>query len=288
MCIGKEVCLALAVVPVVSCVATHIPQPTNSSGNTPVDTSVGAPLPPAAGQWSIHYQEQSIAYHVTRNAVIQTTDSTRQEKSENTAHEKVTLTSVAADSTRFQLSGTVDTFTTNAGRLGSTPPIQLPITVGGSLTASGLAITPGDTTCDPVTSAFATDLQSVFPRLPLTLSSGLQWQDSTETQGCQGGVTTTSKAVRSFSVAGEVTFRGQRVIQINATEAITAEGQGVRQQHQIGLRASGTGHETYFIDASAGRVVHLQRRQILNIFITAEGKETPFMQTVEQEFDLVL
>jgi hypothetical protein len=86
---------------------------------------------------------------------------------------------------------------------------------------------------------------------------------------------------------GEVTYGGQPAIQIEATDSITAEGQGIQLQHQIALTANGTGHATYFIDTTTGRVIHLERAQTLTISIRAEGRNSEFVQTVEQKFDAV-
>ena len=272
-----------------ACISARAPKPTERPDTRPAEPTPEVPATLRAGRWSVRYGEQNISYHVTRHAVIQSPDSTVQrENSTNVTHEKLSLTFQAADSTSFNVSAIADTFVTaTQGRIGVAVAAQVPIEVKAVLSGTGLTIPTieGDTVCNPAASVVAADLHSLFPQFPSTLSSGLRWQDSTQIQGCQGGISTTSKSARSFEVLGEVTFRGHPVIQIEATDSLTAEGQGLQQQHQITLTASGTGHTTYFIDPTIGRVLHLRRVQTLNISIRAEGRDSPFLQTVEQDFD---
>jgi hypothetical protein len=274
-----------------ACVSAHVPQPAQRPDTGPGKQVPVQPATPGNSQWTIRYSERGISYRITRKATIQSSDSMRtRESSTNMTHETVTLTSLASDSTMFRVLVTADSFvTTSQGRIGTSAAPKLPIEVEAMLSDSGLTIplTAGDTTCNPTASIIAADLSGLLPKLPSTLSSGLRWQDSTQTHGCQGGVATNSRSVRSFNAVGEVTYGGQSAIQIEATDSITAEGQGIQLQHQIALTANGTGHATYFIDTATGRVVHLQRIQTLNISITAEGRDSQFVQTLEQKFDAV-
>lgn len=272
-----------------ACVSARAPQPPQRPDTGPAQPAPEVPAVLRKGQWSIRYSEQNVSYHVTRHALIQSSDSTlQQENSTNVTHESLSLTFAAGDSISFKVSAIADTFvTSNQGRIGTAATTQLPIQIDGVLSSTGLTIptTERDTICNPAASIVVADLHSLLPPFPSTLSSGLRWQDSTQIQGCQGGITATSKSVRSFEVLGEVTFRGRQAIQIEAADSTTAEGQGLQQQHQITMTAAGAGHATYFIDATMGRVLHLRRVQTLNISIRAEGRNSPFVQTVEQEFD---
>jgi hypothetical protein len=92
--------------------------------------------------------------------------------------------------------------------------------------------------------------------------------------------------IRSFAVLGEALYGEQRALQIQVVDSITAEGQGMQQQHQITLKASGDGQAVYFIDATTGRVIHLEVGHTLHMLITAGGREAPFVQIVQQVFDI--
>jgi hypothetical protein len=282
--------LAVCFLSASACIGTHTPQPRTGPENLP---EVPTPRAAAArkGQWNVRYTEQSISYRITRTGVIQRSDSTPQrENSTNITHEKITLGFLPGDTTTFTISAIADSFvTTTQGRIGSVAPAQLPIEVSAILSDSGLKIVTaeGDTICSPATSVVATDLHTLFPTLPTPLSSGLRWQDSTQRRGCQGGIPTTSETTRFFTVIGEVDFRGKSAIEIEGTDSTTSEGQGLQQQHQMSLSMNGTGHSTYVVEPSTGHVIQLHRVQTMTISIKAEGRETRFVQTVEQEFDAV-
>ena len=222
--------------------------------------------------------------------MIERSDSTGQrDSSTNVTHEIVKLVLASTDPASFSASAIADTFsTTSQGRVGAPESVRTPIQVDGTLSASGLSVaTPmGDTSCDPGASAVATDLYNLLPRIPAHMNSGLTWRDSTTVRGCQGGIPTTSQLIRSFAVSGEVVYRGQRAIQIELVDSLTAEGQGMQQQHQITLKTSGAGRATYFIEPTTGRVIHLETTHTLYIRISAGGHESPFLQTVRQEFDI--
>jgi hypothetical protein len=247
--------------------------------------------PPRKGQWNIRYGEQSVSYRITRTAVIQRSDSTAQrENPTNVTRERITLVFLPSDTTRFRVSAVADSFVTTAqGRLGEVAPTQLPIEVTAILSDSGLTVpaVEGDTICSPAASVVAADLNSLLLPLPSGLSSGLRWQDSTQLRGCQGGILTTSRTIRSFTAMGEVIFENEPAIQIEGTDSTIADGQGLQQQHQISLNANGTGRSTYLVNTKTGHVVQLRRAQMLTISVNAEGRETRFVQTVEQEFDAV-
>jgi hypothetical protein len=272
-----------------ACVSAHAPQPKPAPEKRPGEPT---PIPPATarkGQWNIRHHEQTVSYRISRTAVIQRTDSASQrENSTNLTREQITLAFLPGDTTTFKVSAIADSFaTTSQGRIGAVPLAQLPLEVSAILSDSGvkIAMTEGDTTCSPTTSVIAGDLHSLLLTFPATLSSGLQWQDSTQVRGCQGGIPTKSETTRRFTAIGEVDFRGKQVIEIDGTDSTIAEGQGLQQQHQISLNANGTGHATYLVDPITGHVIQLHRVQTLTFSITVEGRESRFVQTVEQEFD---
>ena len=274
-----------------ACISTHIPQPKSPPDNRPVEPTPLPSAPPRKGQWSIRYGEQSVTYRITRTATVQRSDSTAdRENSTNLTREKVTLTVPPGDTTGFRVSAIADSFVTTAqGRLGGAAPTQLPIEVSAILSDSGLTVPAvgGDTICSPTASVISADLHNLLLPLPSRLSSGLRWQDSTQLRGCQGGILTTSRTTRTFTAIGEVVFENEPAVEIEENDSTTADGQGLQQQHQISLIANGTGRSTYLVHAITGHVLQLRRTQTLNISIKAEGKETRFVQTVEQEFDAV-
>jgi hypothetical protein len=79
-------------------------------------------------------------------------------------------------------------------------------------------------------------------------------------------------------------YNGVRALVVQRNDTIQAEGEGAQQQHHLSLRISGTGSAVYHLDAAAGRIMHLNVEQNLDLSITMSGKTSQFQQTTKQEF----
>jgi hypothetical protein len=141
--------------------------------------------------------------------------------------------------------------------------------------------------CNTVSSMLAADLRNLLIAFPERLSTGVTWKDSTDVQGCQAGVPTSTHATRSFIVSGDSSYNGHPVLVVLRTDTTRARGEGGLQQHRVSIDAVGSGTALYYLDPINGRVLRLIVDQLLDIDVTASGTRSQFKQNSKQEFQAV-
>lgn len=245
--------------------------------------------PSSVSSWSFDYMPGVLRYQISRSAAIdgQTDSGSNREISTNITRELITLT--PAEDSALGFTAVVDTFaSTTQGLIGPVQAPQLPVQVSGAFADTGFTITNDGSgnKCNPVSSAIVSDLRNLLAPFPALLSRGLVWKDSVSTGGCQAGIPTTGRMVRSFIVSGESVLDRQPVLVVQRTDAIQARGEGAQEQHSVKLDASGTGSAIYYLDTKNGRLVRLTAGQELTLTVTASGKAHQFRQSVQQEFRL--
>jgi hypothetical protein len=257
---------------------------------TPVPAEpASAPIvPPTTTTWNFNFASGLLAYRVSRSAAVteQTAPQGRREISTNSTYESLTL-QPAGDTIAF--TAVVDTFsTTTQGTISPEQPVSLPVQLSGVRVGDSITISTDSLTqsCNPAASALVTDLHNLLPRLPTLLTLSTSWRDSTDLIGCQGSIPTRSRVLHSYRVLGENTYEGVRVVLVQRSDTIHAEGEGAQQQHRLTLTANGTGTTVYYLDVATGRIMHLSIGQDLDLSITASGKTSNFRQTTKQEFAL--
>jgi hypothetical protein len=242
------------------------------------------------GGWSFRYGAGSSNYRATRIAAIeaQSDSGVTREVATNTTYEIITLDTAVADTVLVTI--VADSFaTTTQGRMGSVQPVQLPVTVSGALTGSGIEIN-GQTRsdrCEPVASSLASDLRNLLPRLPSQMTPGMSWSDSLQTTGCQAGIPTIIKLRRVFLVSGQTIEGNQSLLVILRTDSIDSRGEGSQLQHRVALQAEGTGRATYHIDFRTGKVFQLNTGQDLILTFSGSARTSRLHETSQQEFLLL-
>ena len=265
-----------------------------TSARTP---SPGLPIPtppisvqPAATSWTFDYAPGPMQYQISRSAAIESqsgSDSGR-EISTNGTHELVTL--VPAGDSGISFSAVVDVFSsTTQGLIGPVQPVQVPVELSGIFAGNSLTIKTNSTNdrCSPVSSALLSDLHNLLTHFPARLTQGFTWRDSVTTPGCQAGIPTTSRLLRSYVVSGEATYEGRPVLLVQRSDTVQAHGDGAQQQHPVKLDADGTGSAIYYLDTKDGRVIRLTANHELTITIIASNKPHRFKQSSAQDFRLV-
>ena len=259
---------------------------------TPVVPPPPVVVSPSASSSTFSHAPGAVRYRISRTAAIeiQSDSGTSREASTNVTQELITLTP-APDST-VALTAVVDTFSTiTQGLIGPVQSVPLPVEVSGAFTpdsiAFGIDSTMNSGKCNPVRSALVSDLHNLLTRFPAQLTSGLTWQDSVHSGGCQAAIPTTSRTIRHFIVSGQAVYESRPVLLIQRTDTIQAHGEGAQQQHAMKLDATGTGSAVYYLDTSAGRVVRLTTGQELVLTVTTSSKPYRFRQSSTQDFRLL-
>ncbi|MDP9205464.1 MAG: hypothetical protein M3P12_08410 [Gemmatimonadota bacterium] len=246
---------------------------------------------PQASAWTFAYSPGTRHYQISRSAAIESrSDSgSTHETSTNFTYELVALTS-AGDS-EISFTAAVDTFsTTTQGLIGRVQSIQLPVQVRGLLASHSLTFNTDSSIsskCNPVTSTLISDLHSLLTPFPVQLSQGMAWRDSVDSSGCQAGIPTSSRTIRSYIVSGEAKYEGRLVLLVQRSDSIQAHGEGAQQQHPLKLDAIGTGSGVYYLDTKDGRIIRITTGQELNLTITMSAKAHQFKQTSSQDFRLM-
>ena len=248
------------------------------------------PVAPTAGSLSFKYAPGTVTYRISRSAAIESSspDSVgHREISTNITHELLTL-EPGDQATNFTV--VVDTFaTTTQGLIGSVQSVQLPVQISGSLTDSTLTINAETTgeKCNAISSMLVTDLHNLLIAFPGQLSSGVSWKDSADVKGCQAGVPTSAHTTRSYVVSGEASYEGHPVLVILRADTTRARGEGGLQQHRVSIDATGTGTALYYLDMTAGRIVHLAVDQLLSLGVATSAGQFQFKQKSKQDFRIV-
>jgi hypothetical protein len=277
---------------VVGCAGARNPPPVVRS---PLPASIpvsrpGVPVVPTVGATSFKYAPGTVRYRISRSAAIESIGPDSQphrEISTNVTNEVLTLE--PADRTT-SFTALIDTSTTTTqGLIGSVQTVQLPVQISGSLTDSSLILISETVNgkCNTVSSMLAADIHNLLINLPESLSTGANWKDSTDVQGCQAGVPTSAHTTRSYTVSGSTSYEDHPVLVVLRSDTTSARGEGGLQQHRISIDATGTGTALYYLDAATGRVVRLTIDQLLDIGITASAKQSHFKQNSKQEFQII-
>jgi hypothetical protein len=261
---------------------------------SPLPTSPVAQAPasvaPTVEVSSFKYASGAVRYRISRSAAIENTGpdlQTHREISTNITNEVLTL-DPRDQTTNF--TALIDTSaTTTQGLIGSAQSVTLPIQLSGSLTSGTLIINaePAHRNCDAVTSMLMTDLHNLLIAFPERLSTGVNWTDSADVQGCQAGIPTSAHSTRSYIVSGSASYEGRPVLVILRTDTTRAKGEGGLQQHRVSIDAAGTGTAIYYLDTATGQVVRLAVDQTLDLGITASATRSQFRQNSKQEFQIV-
>ena len=261
---------------------------------SPIPTSSvsqpAVPVAPARASLSFKYASGTVTYRISRSAAIESSspDSAgHREISTNITHELLTIEPVD-EATNFTI--VVDTFsTTTQGLIGSVQSVQLPIQISGSLMDNALTINIDATSekCNAISSMLVTDLHNLLIAFPGQLSSGVTWKDSADVKGCQAGVPTSAHTARSYVVSGEASYEGRPVLVILRADTTWAKGEGGLQQHRVSIDATGIGTALYYLDTTAGRIVHLAVDQLLNLGVTTSARQFQFQQKSKQDFQVV-
>lgn len=270
-----------------------------TTGRVPVSPPTTPPFPqPAAprdvGSWTFSYRSDTLHYQITRSAAIESQgdSASRREILTNSTHELLTL-SVVADTVRY--TATVDSFsTTTQGLIGPVQPVVLPVQVSGVLDSAMLQLQPdsADTsstssTCSPVQSSLMSDVHSLLIKVPVQLTPGLSWRDSTVRTACYAMIPMKAIVIRRFSVIGAAAYDGKSTVLIQRTDSISAHGEGRQQQHQLIVDVTGTGSAAYHLSPEQSSVLRLTANQDLDFTVRGSGRTSRFRETAKAEFSLL-
>jgi hypothetical protein len=246
---------------------------------------------PAAASWTPKRAAGTWRYELRSEAVVGLTGDSA------AAHVPVastTLYTVTLTPTgdRFQVSGQVDSTAVTAGsrvpppqRADSTRPVfRAELLSDGTLAAlQGAAQPPCAGGTEPVIAA----VQSLFVRLPATLSVGTTWQDTVVTVTCRGELPLTSTAVRRYRVVGPTSWNGRPALEVERSGTLTLAstdtvGSGAvatgTSTNRMSVTGTGTSASTLQVDPTTGLLLSSRGEHHTTLTVTTGRSALPFQQ----------
>jgi len=161
-------------------------------------------------------------------------------------------------------------------------PVTLPITfeVDDSITITDPVPTTG-LACS-AQRALREKASHLLPKIPSPLQLEMTWTDSTTVDACSGTIPIELNTLTRYRVAGDTTYNGTTVLQIEKSTTFSAKGEGNDAQHRILLSASGTEIGILYFDTTAGVFAGSRTIQDTKIDITTSGHTTNFTQRVTE------
>lgn len=135
------------------------------------------------------------------------------------------------------------------------------------------------TTLDPLV-AMTRDL---FVRLPARLTTGMAWQDTTQTTSCRGRIPITTTTISSYTVRGE--GPGERIA-IDRQVDVTVAGNGVQHGRSAAVQGSGSGTGVLLIDPATAALVEGRSESTITITFEAGMLRQTFTQQGRQDIRL--
>ncbi len=194
-----------------------------------------------------------------------------------------------------KIHGTLDGFSTQVnGRI--TQPDQspvIPIIFRGRLVNGGFNLDsingqpPGIGDCRNQGLNSLSFLRQSLLAVPVLLTAGLTWVDSSTVSACNGSVPLLLTAVKTYTVAGESYRSGSPVIVIDRVDRFTALGEGAQGQHRVTITTRGSGSGKVYVDRASGRLNSSEGELQALVTINASGRTQVFSQTVKEKTVLV-
>lgn len=144
-------------------------------------------------------------------------------------------------------------------------------------------ITRPDSLCTATMDPLIATTQELFVRLPRRLTTGLTWQDTTETTSCRGHMPVTTTSISTYTVRGE--SPGGRIA-LSRETAITITGGGVQHGRPASVQGSGTGLGTLLIDPENAALTEGHGQSTVMITFEAGMLRQTFTQQGRQEIRL--
>ena len=212
------------------------PIPAPPVANLPPVVQPATPAPPAR---AFAYAPGTYRYEVRNEATIAAVGDSRVDSIVTRAVITYRLDRLQNDSLDVQ--GTIDTFTVTGAHVAAMPPLTQPIPFRFTATASGVAPVAGvdsASVCGAPMSTLLVVAHDLLPMMPVPLSVGVEWQDSTVTATCRAMVPVMSRAARvaraewvlvPAEVTGSPRQAGYRILR-TTTGSLSGEGQAAGRQ----------------------------------------------------------
>lgn len=102
-------------------------------------------------------------------------------------------------------------------------------------------------------------------RLPMELSVGMRWSDSTISFACRDGIPVTTRVASSYVVERITLENGRPVALITRTTTTSVEGASMMSWRTRRVHGTGTGNQLFTIDGTTGALIGLNGTSVLSL-----------------------
>jgi hypothetical protein len=263
--------------------------------------SLGASLPPLpnpetvssaeirhigrVASWKITPTVQSRSYSSLLTTVITQTDAPTSRR-DSLAIQTLYSISITRSSDAIIFSGSIEAFTVHGNSTASeVTDFVTPTTFTGKLNDHTISSrifnadrlqNNGD--CENAAQTSLKIIQRNIFALPLEITAGQAWTDSTSSTLCSGALRITSTVVRTLTVIEESELEGIPVLVLDDSERTFSKGEGSQEQHRIVVESRGLTNGHLYVNLSSGQLLTANTTNKTSVSIESSGRVQHFMQ----------
>lgn len=266
-----------------------------TSSSTPVSTSP-TPLPetlpevpakthPTTAPWRITPTSQTQSYSARLTTTVIQTDTASIARQDSFKIHTTYSISTLRNADIISFSGSITDFSIESvlNQAREQKP-SLPVSFSGTSSNHGMrleiAISSTQTAmlCEDPSQTLLKTIHRNLIVLPLQLTPGQTWKDSTVSVICSGSLPLNVTSVRISSVIGEAQLNDTKAIVIDQNERTFSKGEGSQGQHRILVEAQGTTTRRFYIDQVSGSLLNSTATSSSSLSIQSSGRNQHFKE----------
>lgn len=92
--------------------------------------------------------------------------------------------------------------------------------------------------------------------------------------------------IRRFTVVGDTALSETRAVVVSRRDSTTLAAEGLLDQHPASVRGTAVANALLYFSESSGKLVRVNKEQVLLLSVTAEGATKGFVQKLTSVIDL--
>lgn len=214
----------------------------------------------------------SARYRISRSGSVSSDSAVEKPVSASTV-ESETLTRALA---QHGVSFTLSLSPADASSPTNKPPAKASgLLVGFQLILQG---SPPVTPCNLTTLQLRADLADLAFPVAGTIARGESWSDSTSNEVCVSGITGIARTRRQFIAIGDTAVGSRAAVIVQRRDSAVLSGGGVLDGRGVSLTANGLANARIYLSVPEGRVLRLEKEQLLEVVVTSSSRTKRFVQ----------
>lgn len=214
----------------------------------------------------------SARYRISRSASV---------SSDSAVEKQVSASTVGSETLTRALAQRGVSFTLSLSPADAPSPTNKPLDkVSGLLVGFQLILqsSPPVAPCNLTSIQLRADLADLAFPVAGTIARGESWSDSTSNEVCVSGITGIARARRQFTAIGDTTVGNRAAVVVQRRDSAVLSGDGVLDGRGISLTANGLANARIYLSIPEGKVLRLEKEQLLEVAITSSSRTKRFVQ----------